>query len=170
MFDITRHPNIVVFRGIAAFVDRPTERTAHAYDFKQAKINEDTRLYFPRDVIEPSLFTLRGMPLHALSEAEGGSPAFGATAFRRNVGCVTGATLEGDAVVVEGFIWAHHFPEVAPAITRGDLGLCCDFIYGANFILKDGIKTPTGAVIFTGVSILKNFLCGFDGTKIEVIK
>jgi hypothetical protein len=161
------HRNFVPFRGIAAYIDKPSERAVHLSNFEKQTI-EDTGapILFTRAATENALSTLLGM---GLCFQEG---SYQNHAPRSKCGVITEAWIEGNQLLIRGGIYGLDFPDVILEMQSNErlLALCPmvrDTIVDADSLPKlVSLKHFT----FTGVALMRVGCTAFDNTKIRLGK
>src|ERR1700688_4435392 len=95
------HPNRVAFEGILTMVDTASDRApARA---------RGHRVMLTREAAEKALPSLLGMAVDY-------RPGWDGHDARCKIGLLTEANVEGNKLVVRGYLYARDFPEVAEAI------------------------------------------------------
>jgi len=102
------HPNKLPFTGTLLIVDHPSDKPPHG--------SEGHLIYVPKAAAQKRLDTLINMGMNYQKDLSGHSP-------RHKVGVITGARIEGDKVLVNGFLWGRDFPEIKRDLSTGRLGM-----------------------------------------------
>ena len=92
------HPNKMPFSGIMTRIDEPSDRPPEGSGGRLITISAEAA--------EKALSSLLGMAVDYKPNLDGHDP-------KNKIGVITAATIEGDAILIEGFIYAADFPEVA---------------------------------------------------------
>jgi len=158
------HRNFVPYEGIAAFIDKASERPAHLVNFETEQIEEGAPISFTRAAVEAALPTLLGM---GLCFQEG---SYQNHAPRSKCGLITEAWVEGDELRIRGFIYGLDFPDVVAELQKNyrHLALCP--------MMRDLEIDPKTLpelfsvlkMTFTGVALMRAGTTGFDGTTIRI--
>jgi hypothetical protein len=140
MPDVADHPNKMPFSGILTRLDQPSDAAPHGSSGK--------RVMLTKACAEKALGSLLGMAVDFTPDFDGHDPV-------RKIGIFTAATIEGDALHVEGFIYAADFPEEAARIKtdKDKLG----FSFEAQQIHVESLDTDPLVIVdcvFTGAAIL----------------
>ena len=101
------HPNRASFRGVLTQVDVASDRAP--------SVTNGRRVVLTKGAAEKALASLIGMGL-------GFTPQLDGHDARRKVGVITAAEIEGNALVVEGYIFARDFPEMVREMARLNWG------------------------------------------------
>jgi len=103
------HPNRLPFSGVLLFLDQPSQQAPHG--------SKGHRIYVSKEVATRHLDTLRGMPLNY--DAGGLEDHDSSNA----VGVITEPWIEGNKVMVKGYIWKKTFPEAKDDLHGKALGM-----------------------------------------------
>jgi hypothetical protein len=138
--DTPGHPNKLPFKGILTRIDEPSDNAPEG--------SRGKRVLLTRSAAEDALPTLLGMPVDAKSNMGGHD-------VKSKVGTITAATIEGNAIHIEGFLYAADFPSEVKRIQseRDALGFSWEI---QNIFVQDIDADPlviTGCT-FTGAAIL----------------
>src|SRR4051812_12869838 len=90
------HPNKHPFKGILTRLDQPSDRPPEG--------SRGHRVVLTRAAAEKALPTLLGMAVNYTTDLAGHD-------VKRKIGTITAATIEGDAIHIEGFLYAADFPD-----------------------------------------------------------
>jgi hypothetical protein len=148
------HPNRVPFRGVLTTVDVSSDRPPAGA--------RGHRVLLTRSAAEQALPSLIGMALDY-------TPALDGHDSRRKVGIITSAEVEGDEVVVAGYMFGRDFPELMKEMAgkSGRLGMSYEL---ADARVKD-VRSPVWIleeVTFTGAAILLRSKAAYERTSIEL--
>ncbi|MHB0992694.1 MAG: hypothetical protein ACYC0M_15655, partial [Burkholderiales bacterium] len=118
------------------------------------------RVLIPKAVAEQSLSSLLGMGVDY-------TPSFAGHDAQRKIGIITVATIEGDAIHIEGFLYGADFPAVVKDIQsrKSQLG----FSYEAQAAVKDWKQDPVEitSCMFTGAAILLKDKAAYTTTSLS---
>jgi hypothetical protein len=150
--DTPGHPNKLPFKGILTRIDEPSDAAPEGSNGK--------RVLLTRAAAEEALPTLLGMPVDAKANMGGHD-------VKAKVGTITAATIEGNAIHIEGFLYAADFPKEVRRIQseRNDLGFSWEM---QNIFVEDTTADPlviTGC-IFTGAAILYKDKAAYTTTSL----
>jgi hypothetical protein len=134
------HPNRMPFSGILTRVDSPSDRAPNGAQGK--------RILLTRAAAENALPSLMGMGIGITKDLNGHDA-------QNKIGIISSAHIQGDAVMIEGFIYAADFPREAVRIhlEKDNLG----FSFEAQELKVDqpmGDPIVIRACTFTGAAIL----------------
>jgi hypothetical protein len=134
------HPNRMPFSGILTRVDVASDKPPHGSNGKKVLLT--------RAAAEAALDSLLGMGVDLTKDMDGHDA-------QHKVGLITGAHIEGDALMIAGFIYAADFPREAQRIhlEQADLG----FSFEARNLAVESMDTDPLVVkscVFTGAAIL----------------
>lgn len=153
---VVAHPNRKPFRGVLTQVEVASDRAPSG--------TNGHRVLLTKAAAEKALASLIGMGL-------GFTPQLDGHDTRRKVGVITVAEIEGNALVVEGYIFARDFPEMVRELELGKSTL------GMSYEIADARVQDPNAVIwkltdvtFTGAAILKRSKAAYQNTSIELMK
>jgi hypothetical protein len=153
---VVEHPNRRAFRGVLTQVDVASDRAPSGTNGK--------RVIVTRAAAERALASLIGMGI-------GFTPQLDGHDARRKVGVITAAEIEGNALVVEGYLFARDFPEIVREMERGKN------VLGMSYEIADArVEDPSAAVwkltdvTFTGAALLKRSAAAYQNTSIELVK
>jgi hypothetical protein len=149
------HPNKMPFSGIMTRIDEPSDRPPEGSGGRLITISAEAA--------EKALSSLLGMAVDYKPNLDGHDP-------KNKIGVITAATIEGDAILIEGFIYAADFPEVAAEIKASQdlLG----FSYEArNLYTNDPDANPCVITdcVFTGAAILRKDKAAYRTTSIAAV-
>ena len=148
----TDHPNKMPFSGVLTRINEPSDRAPEGSGGKLITISAEAA--------ERNLESLLGMAIDYKPKMDGHDP-------KAKIGIITAATIEGNAILIEGFIYANDFPEVAAEIkaSKDVLG----FSYEAsNLYTNDPDANPVviSDCVFTGAAILRKDKAAYTTTSI----
>lgn len=153
---VVAHPNRRLFRGVLTQVDVASDRAPSGTNGR--------RVVLTKAAAERGLASLIGMGL-------GFTPKLDGHDARRKVGVITAAEIEGNALVVEGYLFARDFPEMVQELERGRSEL------GMSYEIADArVEDPNAAVwklievTFTGAAVLKRSKAAYQNTSIGLKK
>lgn len=146
------HPNKIPFSGIMTRIDQPSDNPVGGANGK--------RVLIPRAVAEEALPSLLGMGVDYQSNLSGHDPT-------KKIGVITAATIEGDGVHIEGFLYGADFPAVVNEIRSKKRLL--GFSYEAQAMVQDWNKDPVEVTscVFTGAAILFKDKAAYTTTSLE---
>jgi hypothetical protein len=149
------HPNKMPFSGVLTRIDEPSDRPPEGSGGRLITISAEAA--------EKALQSLLGMAVDYKPALDGHDP-------QAKIGLITGATIEGNAILIEGFIYASDFPQVAAEIKASQdlLG----FSYEArNLYTNDPDANPCVITdcVFTGAAILRKDKAAYRTTSIAAV-
>jgi hypothetical protein len=148
---VTDHPNRMPFSGVLTRIDQPSDAPPEGSTGK--------RTILPKAVAEAALPSLLGMAVDY-------KPGFEGHDRKRKIGLITGATIVGDAVEIEGFFYARDFPDECQQIKaeKGALG----FSYELDARIRDLDADPwvIDYCVFTGAAVLYKELAAYRTTSL----
>jgi hypothetical protein len=150
--DTPGHPNKLPFKGILTRIDEPSDAPPGGSGGK--------RVLITRAAAEKALPTLLGMPVDAkrnLSDHD----------VKAKVGTITAATIDGNAIHIEGFLFAADFPDEVRRIQseRDELGFSWEI---QNIFVLDPTADPLVITdcVFTGAAILYKDKAAYTTTSL----
>ncbi len=150
--DVPGHPNRVPFSGVMTRVDRASENPVGGAQGK--------RVLIPKGVAESALGSLLGMGVNYTASMDGHDA-------QKKIGVITAATIEGDAIHIEGFLYGSDFPAVIADIQarKSLLG----FSYEAQAAVADWNSNPVEVTncVFTGAAILLKDKAAYTTTSLS---
>ena len=150
--DTPGHPNKHPFKGILTRIDQPSDRPPEG--------SRGHRVILTRAAAEAALPTLLGMPVDFQSDLSGHD-------VRSKIGTITAAVIEGDAIHIEGFLYAADFPDEVARIQsqRDALGFSYEM---ANIYVKDVTAEAWEITrcVFTGAAILYKDKAAYTTTQL----
>lgn len=146
------HPNKVPFSGIMTRIDQPSDQPVGGANGK--------RVLIPRAIAEEALGSLLGMGVDYQPNLSGHDPT-------KKIGVITAATIEGDGIHIEGFLYGADFPAVVAEIQSKKRLL--GFSYEAQTGIKDWNSDPieVTSCVFTGAAILFKDKAAYTTTSLE---
>ncbi len=151
------HPNRLPFEGVLTLVDVPSDKAPSG--------SRGHRVILTRQAAEAALPSLLGM-------AVGYKAGWDGHDARQKCGIITAAELEGNRMVVSGFLFARDFPEVGPELEKF---LAQDGAMGMSYELADAHVTDMRAPVwtisratFTGAAILLREKAAYRSTSFRV--
>jgi len=150
--EVDDHPNRMPFSGVLTRLDQPSDAAPHGSNGK--------RVLMTKAAAEKGLASLLGMAVDFTPEFDGHDVA-------RKIGVITAATVEGDALHIEGFIYAADFPEEAARIKTDKSAL--GFSFEAQQIHVESLDTDPLVIVdcvFTGAAILKKDKAAYQTTSL----
>lgn len=146
------HPNKHPFKGILTRIDQPSDRPPDG--------SKNRRVVLTRAAAERALPTLMGMPVDLAADLAGHD-------VKRKIGIITAATIEGDAVHIEGFLYAADFPDEVARVRseRSLLGFSYEM---RNIYVKDTTAASWEITdcVFTGAAILYKDKAAYSTTSL----
>jgi hypothetical protein len=146
------HANKMPFRGVLTRIDQPSDAAPHG--------SGGRRVLLSRAAAEQALPGLLGMGVDCTAD-------LGAHDAQNKIGIITDASINGDAIDIEGFVWASDFPDTAARIraSKDELGF--------SYEMKNVLVADPGADIlviesctFTGAAILKKDDAAYHSTSL----
>ena len=151
------HPNRLPFEGVLTLVDVASDKAPSGA--------RGHRVILTRQAAEAALPSLLGM-------AVGYKAGWDGHDARQKCGIITAAELEGNRMVVSGFLFARDFPEVGPELEKF---LAQDGAMGMSYELADAHVTDMRAPVwtisratFTGAAILLREKAAYRSTSFRV--
>lgn len=145
------HPNKMPFKGILTRIDQPSDSAPNGSGGK--------RILITRAAAEAALPSLLGMGVGLKSDMKGHNP-------QNKVGLITAATIDGNAITIEGFIYANDFPLEALNIHRRQADLGFSFEALIAWEASDADPVVAKSCIFTGAAILLKNDAAYKSTAI----
>jgi hypothetical protein len=154
------HDNLQPIDGMAARLGVPS-RHRLSVDYSKGTVSPGAGILISHAAAEPSLQTIIGMGINALTEPYKNFAPYTLNVPRRSVGFISEAWTDVDLLRVKGFVWGFHHPDVLAEIRKGGLGMCLALTYHKDAPVIDGIISPK-IFLCTGVALMKKECCGFD--------
>ena len=146
------HPNRMPFSGILTRLDKPSDKAVGGAGGK--------RVIFTTTAAQRALPSLMGMAVGLNDTLDGHN-------VRNKIGIITAASIEGDAVHVDGFIYARDFPKEASRIQteKGQLGFSWEL---ADIFVEslDADPLVITDACFTGAAILRKDKAAYGSTSL----
>lgn len=146
------HPNRMPFSGILTRLDQPSDAAPHG--------SGGRKVVLTREAAEKALPSLLGMAVDYRPDLSGHAP-------QNKIALITDATIDGDAIHIEGFIYAADFPDAAARIRAAK------DILGFSYEMKNVLVADPGAdtlviesCCFTGAAILKKADAAYHTTSL----
>lgn len=152
MPEVEDHPNRMPFSGVLTKIDEPSNNPPHGSDGKCVMLT--------RAAVEAALPSLLGMGVDY-------TPGFDGHDAQRKIGVITGATIDGSDLRIEGFLYAADFPEEAAEIKANKNAL--GFSFEAQQILVESLEPDPLVIIgcvFTGAAILLKDKAAYTTTSL----
>ena len=149
--DVPDHPNRIPFSGIMTRVDAASDNPVGGANGK--------RVLIPKAVAESALASLLGMGVDY-------APGLSGHDAQKKIGVITAATIDGDAINIQGFLYGADFPAVVKDIQlrKSLLG----FSYEAQAAVADWKQDPVEVTscVFTGAAILLKDKAAYTTTSL----
>lgn len=146
------HPNKMAFSGVLTKIDEPSNEPPGG--------SSGRRIIVTREAAEKALGSLLGMGVDF-------SPMFSGHDTKAKIGIITSANIVGNAIEIEGFVYAADFPEVAASIKS--LQSALGFSFEAERILVEDPGADILRIIqleFTGAAILRKDAAAYQTTSL----
>lgn len=146
------HPNKMPFSGVLTKIGTPSDSPPHGSNGRLVLLTAEAA--------HAALPSLLGMAVNY-------RPSFDGHAAQDKVGIITGANIQGNEILIEGFIYAADFPEAAEMIQamKDHLG----FSFEAKQILVKDLDADIleiSSMAFTGAAILRKDKAAYLGTSL----
>lgn len=150
--DTPGHPNKVPFSGVLTRIDQPSDNPVGGAKGK--------RVLIPKAIAESSLASLLGMGVDYKPKLDGHDA-------QNKIGVITGATVEGDGIHIEGFLYGADFPAAVSEIRKQKRKL--GFSYEAQAAVANWNADPVEVTscVFTGAAILLKDKAAYTSTSLE---
>ena len=145
------HPNKMPFKGILLLLDVASDKPPHGA--------EGHRIYVPSAVAKKRLNSLINMGVNYSSELAAHAP-------QHKVGVITGARIEGNKVLVNGFFWQRDFPKVKRDMQTGRLGMSME-LQDVTVRSKDAPVWYLQDFHFSGATILFKSAAAYTQTSLS---
>ena len=149
------HPNRVPFEGILTTVNTPSDRAPAGA--------RGHRVVLTREAAEKALPSLLGMAVDY-------RPAWDGHDNRCKIGILTEASIEGDSLLVRGYLYARDFPDVARAVQAH-----APHALGMSYEIADAkvedMRAPIWRltqVTFTGAAVLLREKAAYGSTRFRM--
>jgi len=146
------HPNKMPFSGVLTKIDEPSDEPPGG--------SHGRRVIVTREAAEKALGSLLAMGIDF-------SPMFSGHDTQAKIGTITSANIVGNEIVIEGFVYAADFPEVAASIKS--LQSALGFSFEAERIR---VEDPSADIlriielVFTGAAILRKDKAAYQTTSL----
>ncbi|MFI4985819.1 MAG: hypothetical protein ACHQF3_00085 [Alphaproteobacteria bacterium] len=139
--DTPGHPNKLPFSGVLTKVGEASDRAPHGSHGK--------RILLTRAAAEAALPTLLSMAVDFTPDLDGHDA-------KRKIGVITGATIHGNELRIEGFFYAADFPNEVARI-RADKAAMGFSFEAQRILVEDPEADPLviTACVFTGAAVLQ---------------
>lgn len=150
--DVPGHPNRVPFSGVLTRVDQASDNPVGGAQGK--------RVLIPTAIAEGALASLLGMGVDY-------TPSLSGHDAQKKIGVITAATIEGDGIHIEGFLYGADFPAVVSEIQSKKALL--GFSYEAQAAVANWNSDPVEVTscVFTGAAILMKDKAAYTTTSLE---
>jgi hypothetical protein len=153
--EVHGHPNRLPFEGCLTLVDVASDKAPSG--------SRGHRVVLTRAAAEAAMPSLMGMAVDYKAGWDGHDA-------RQKCGIITSAELEGDRLMVAGYLFARDFPEFgaepAPALSQG-MGMSYELADAHVADMRAPVWTLTRAT-FTGAAILLREKAAYRGTSFRV--
>ncbi|HWA94731.1 MAG TPA: hypothetical protein VG844_09020 [Terracidiphilus sp.] len=149
------HPNRVAFEGVLTVVNAASDKAPSGA--------RGHRVVLTRDATERALPSLLGMGIDY-------RPGWDGHDARRKIGVLTEANLEGDRLVVRGYLYARDFPEVITSMQSAspdELGMSYELADARVEDMRAPIWRLT-RVTFTGAAVLLREKAAYRATSFRM--
>jgi hypothetical protein len=154
--EVAGHPNRLPFEGCLTLVDTPSDKAPSGA--------RGHRVVLTHAAAEAALPSLLGMAVDFKSGWDGHDA-------RQKCGIITAAELHGNALMVEGYLFARDFPEMEPELVRGSatprMGMSYELADAHVADMRASVWTLTRAT-FTGAAILLRDKAAYRGTSFHI--
>lgn len=150
--EVTDHPNRMPFSGVLLKLNQPSCAAPHGSNGKLVMMSSATA--------QAALPSLAGMAVDFTPDFDGHDP-------QRKIGVITAASIEGDDLKIEGFIYAADFPTEAADIKANKDAL--GFSFEAQKIYVSSLDTDPldiTSCVFTGAAILLKDKAAYTTTSL----
>ena len=149
--DLPDHPNRVPFSGVLTRIDEASDNPVGGAKGKHVLI--------PKAVAESALSSLLGMGVDYTPNLDGHNA-------QKKIGIITAATIEGDGIHIEGFLYGADFPAVVADIQARTSLL--GFSYEAQAAVANWNHDPVEVTscVFTGAAILLKDKAAYTSTSL----
>ena len=158
--EVQGHPNRLPFDGCLTLVDQPSDKAPSGA--------RGHRVVLARNAAEAALPSLLGMAVDYKAGWDGHDA-------RQKCGIITGAELNGQKLLVHGYLFARDFPELeakicgegAPDKPACEMGMSYELADAHVADMRASVWTLTKAT-FTGAAILLREKAAYRGTSFRV--
>lgn len=149
------HPNRLPFEGVLTLVDVASDKAPNGA--------RGHRVILTREAAEAGLPSLLGMAVDYKAGWDGHDA-------RQKCGIITSAQIEGNRLVVAGYLFARDFPEMEEKIhSSGPMGMSYELADAHVADMRASIWTLTRAT-FTGAAILLRDKAAYRSTSFRVAR
>lgn len=148
---VENHPNRMPFSGVLTRVDQASDEPPGG--------SNSHRTWIPTAVAEAALPSLLGMAVDY-------RPDFDGHDRKSKIGIITGAEIVGDALNIEGFLYAKDFPEECERIRAEKDALGFSFEADARIQDSSADLWVIDHCVFTGAAILYKDLAAYTTTSL----
>ena len=149
--EVIGHPNRLPFEGCLTLVDTPSDRAPSGA--------RGHRVVLTHTAAQKALPSLLGMAVDYKAGWDGHDA-------RQKCGVITSAELEGNKLMVAGYLYARDFPEMEPAMTP-QMGMSYELANAHVADMRASVWTLTRAT-FTGAAILLRDKAAYRGTSFRI--
>jgi hypothetical protein len=156
--EVAGHPNRLPFEGCLTLIDVPSDKAPSGA--------RGHRVVLTREAAESALPSLLGMAVDYKAGWDGHDA-------RQKCGIITSAHLDGQRLLVGGFLFARDFPEMEAKVGSVASGAECEM--GMSYELADAhvadMRAPVWRLTratFTGAAILLRDKAAYRGTSFRV--
>ena len=153
--EVAGHPNRLPFEGCLTLVDVASDKAPSG--------SRGHRVVLTREAAEAALPSLLGMAVDYKAGWDGHDA-------RQKCGIITAAHLEGQKLMVSGFLFARDYPEVSElkaGADGGEMGMSYELADAHVADMKAAVWKLTRAT-FTGAAILLRAKAAYRGTSFRV--
>ena len=153
---IDNHPNKMPFSGVLTRLDTPSDGCPHGTGGRKIIVTKEAG--------QRALGSLLGMACGVRDDFTGHDA-------RHKVGLITGARIEGNALLVDGFIYRDDFPTEARLIKEQQANLGFSF-EARNIDVADMRSDPLEVVdlVFTGAAIMLKNIAAYTQTSLAAAR
>ncbi|MDE1163734.1 MAG: hypothetical protein PW792_17555 [Acidobacteriaceae bacterium] len=155
--EVAQHPNRLPFEGCLTLVDEASDKAPSGA--------RGHRVVLTREAAERAMPSLLGMAVDYKAGWDGHDA-------RQKCGIITSAHLEGQRLMVSGFVFARDFPEMEERMggvltAQSEMGMSFELADAHVADMKASIWTLTRAT-FTGAAILLREKAAYRGTSFRL--
>ncbi len=149
---VKNHPNKLPFSGILTRLDEPSDNALHG--------SQGKKVVLTTSAAEKALSSLMGMSIDFTEDLEGHNP-------RNKIGLITGATIQGNAVHIEGFFYQADFPLEVKNIqaNKDHLGFSYE-IQDIHVRSMNDNPLIIESCMFTGAAVLYKDCAAYESTSL----
>lgn len=147
------HPNKLPFSGVLTRIGEPSDEAPHGSGGRRVTVTAAAA--------EKALSSLLGMAVNYQPTFTGHDP-------KAKIGIITSANIDGNAITVEGFLYAADFPEISERI-QADKDVLGFSFEAQRIWVSDPASDPVEIVAceFTGAAILRKDKAAYQSTSIS---